>query len=161
MKKQFFDTEFNEDGRTIELISFGMVSEDGREFYACNSDADLDRVNPWVRENVLPKLPSRNTSLWMPRNEIATALCAFVSGPEDPEFWAYYADYDWVVLCQMFGTMMQLPPRFPKYCMDLKQLSVSVGSPQHPPDPEEEHNALADARWNRDLYAFLMTHKAR
>src|SRR5580698_6166306 len=26
---------------------------------------------------------------------------------------------------------------------------------KHPLDPKDEHNALADARWNRDLYAFL------
>jgi hypothetical protein len=38
-------------------------------------------------------------------------------------------------------------------------LSVDVGSPKHPADPEGEHNALVDARWNRDLYAFLMSKK--
>ncbi len=39
-----------------------------------------------------------------------------------PEFWAYYADYDWVVLCQLFGTMMDLPAHWPMFCMDIKQL---------------------------------------
>ena len=73
-----------------------------------------------------------------------------------PELWGYYADYDWVALCQLYGTMMDLPEGWPKFCLDLKQLSVDVGSPQHPPDPEGEHNALVDARWNRDLYGFLI-----
>jgi hypothetical protein len=31
----------------------------------------------------------------------------------------------------------------------------------HPAQAEGEHNALADARWNRDLYAFLMDRRAR
>ena len=29
----FFDTEFYENGKTIELISIGIVAEDGSEFY--------------------------------------------------------------------------------------------------------------------------------
>ncbi len=51
--------------------------------------------------------------------------------------------------------MMDLPEGWPKFCRDLKQLSVDLGSPKHPPDPEGEHDALIDARWNRDLYNFL------
>lgn len=31
--KYFFDIEFLEDGRTIELISIGIVAEDGSEYY--------------------------------------------------------------------------------------------------------------------------------
>lgn len=36
-------------------------------------------------------------------------------------FWAYFADYDWVVFCWLFGTMMDLPNGMPRYCRDLKQ----------------------------------------
>ena len=32
--RYFIDTEFMEDGHTIELISIGICCEDGREFYA-------------------------------------------------------------------------------------------------------------------------------
>ena len=85
----------------------------------------------------------------------------FVIVDPKPELWAYYADYDWVVLCQLFGTMMDLPKGWPMFCRDLKHLSVDVGSPKHPADPEGEHNALVDARWNRDLYAFLMAERHR
>lgn len=76
--------------------------------------------------------------------------------PEQREFWAYYADYDWVALCQLFGTMVQLPKGFPQFCMDLKQLSVMKGSPRHSVQDGDLHHALADARWNAELYAFLM-----
>lgn len=36
-------------------------------------------------------------------------------------FYGYYADYDWVVFCWLFGRMIDLPKGFPKYCRDLKQ----------------------------------------
>lgn len=39
--KYFFDTEFIEDGRTIDLVSIGIVCEDGREYYAVSAEADL------------------------------------------------------------------------------------------------------------------------
>ncbi len=43
------------------------------------------------------------------------------------------------------------------YCMDLKQMMVERGLDEKwkqgvCPDPENEHNALADARWNYELY---------
>ena len=159
--KFYLDTEFYEDGRTIDLISIGVVCEDGREFYAVNRDADLSRVSRWVRENVLPSLPPDSDPAWKPRAAIAYEMESFVtrqlSTNDKPEFYGYYADYDWVVVCQMFGTMMDLPKSFPMFCMDLKQLSVSLGNPQHPPDPVGEHNTLIDARWNRDLHRVLCT----
>jgi hypothetical protein len=158
--KYFLDTEFYEDGSTIDLISIGVVAEDGREFYACSTDAQLHRVSPWVREHVLPQLPPYSADSWRSRPWIATNLRGFLEeGGGKPEIWGYYADYDWVVVCQLYGTMMGLPKTFPMFCRDLKQLSVDVGSPEHPPQPTGEHNALADARWNRDLYTFLMGKK--
>jgi hypothetical protein len=57
-------------------------------------------------------------------------------------------------LCQLFGRMIDLPKGLPMFCMDLKQLSVMVGSPKHPEMNGHEHSALDDARWNRDLYNF-------
>jgi hypothetical protein len=155
--RYFLDTEFYEDGKTIDLISIGLVCEDGREFYAVSQDAELHRVSDWVRSNVLPSLPKYGDPAWMPRTMIADNIVAFCD--PRPEVWAYYADYDWVVLCQLFGTIMNLPKEWPKFCRDLKQLSCDVGSPKHPKDPDGEHNALVDARWNRDLYTHLMAIK--
>jgi hypothetical protein len=59
----WYDTEFIEDGRTIELISIGIVAGDGREYYAVNSDAPWDRIkdNDWLVRNVLPSLSMTNT----------------------------------------------------------------------------------------------------
>ena len=65
----FFDTEFVEDGRTIDLISIGMVREDGTELYQINSDENvMERavVDPWLTVHVAPHLPltiNRNSAL--------------------------------------------------------------------------------------------------
>lgn len=83
---------------------------------------------------------------------------------ERPEFYGYYADYDWVVFCQLFGRMIDLPNGFPMYCRDLKQLMDEAGMTSDEkdalcPDPKDAHNALADARWNRDFHATLLEFK--
>jgi len=153
--RYFFDTEFIEDGSTIDLISIGIVRDDGKELYCCNRDAKLHLASDWVRENVLPLLPSYKSWEWRSRSAIANCVRNFVLADQPIEFWAYYADYDWVALCQLFGTMMALPHFFPKFCMDLKQLSVMRGSPQHPPQASGAHNALEDARYNKTLFEFL------
>ena len=56
--RYFYDCEFIEDGRTIDLVSIGVVDEHGREFYAVSTEFDASRAIPWVRRNVLDKLPS-------------------------------------------------------------------------------------------------------
>lgn len=160
----FIDTEFYEDGETIDLISIGAVRSDGPAFYAVNSDAKLHRVSPWVREHVLSLLPAYSDKAWMPRAMIAARFSEFMGAsyfeprrPAVSEVYGYYSDYDWVVICQMYGTMMDLPNHFPRCCLDLKQLSWLLGNPKHPPDPPGAHNALVDARWNKELFEHLRT----
>lgn len=116
-----------------------------------------------------------------------------------PEFYAYYADYDWVLFCSLFGRMIDLPKGFPMYCIDLKQtldekaaainqlaytkmlvsgtnwevkgemsrevmdideysldqkIALLKTQPDYPKQANE-HNAIADAKWNYELYKFL------
>lgn len=147
----WFDTEFYENGRTIELISIGVVAEDGRTYYAETPGAiELANKTEWLRKNVLPSLSGVTRS----RDLIAHELIAFM-GPR-PEIWAYYADYDWVALCQLFGTMMKLPVGWPMYCRDVKQLCDSLGNPTLPQNiGGVEHNALEDALWAKKAWEFL------
>lgn len=137
----FFDTEFIEDGKTIELLSIGMVREDGASYYAEPAETDRSRASEWVRDNVLPEL----TGPVYPKADIARQIVGFV-GP-DPEFWAWYADYDWVALCQLYGTMMDLPDPFPMYCRDFKQWTDENGKPEMDQRRGAVHNALDDALW--------------
>lgn len=155
--RYFLDTEFMEAGHLfpITLLSIGIVAEDGREFYAVNSEADRTIANDWVKENVFPHL---GTEAMMRHVDIGHAVAAFV-GTDKPEFWGYYADYDWVVFAQLFGKMVDLPKGWPMYCNDIKQLVVSVGDPELPKQGKGEHNALADARWNMVAFEFLQARK--
>jgi hypothetical protein len=177
--KYFLDFEFIEDGKTIDPISVGIVAEDGREYYAVFRE--FDRVaffkSPWLVKNVAPSLPLTKlddrlpmsyanydelytNKNWKHRDEIRLDILEFVNPSEygKPEFWGYYADYDWVTLCQLYGKMIDLPYGWPMYCNDLKQLAVSLGNPKFP-KPEGEHNALNDARWNMSVYQQLMDRK--
>jgi len=226
---------------TIDLISIGIVAEDGREYYAISKDFNLKEawsrfelkddydVNGdlvknikkvyWLRENVLKpiyyeligkdinfhdydkfftyksfkKLIKKHGKT---NKQIAEEIKLFVVGDYNhsdlagksfyqavsaknnpPKFYAYYADYDWVGFCWLFGLMMDLPKGFPMYCNDLKQLmdekinifceseikstsfelALKRLKEKHSdyPKQENEHNALADARWNKKLHGFL------
>jgi hypothetical protein len=257
----FLDTEFHEYHKqqkvcgipigksipTIDLISIGIVSEDGREYYAISKDFNLvdawmsmqenNDVDSkyWLRHNVLmpilneltnkgiadtkydydsiqnyPDIKQLNALLHFygkPKKQIAEEIKQFVLykapigeddwcncdcaakcpngkvGSElrctkteleikDIAFYAYYADYDWVVFAQLFDKLINLPKGFPFYCKDLKQtldmtsLKVTEFSrlhgdqlKNHPNYPKQinGHNALDDAKWNLELYNFLNT----
>lgn len=153
--KVFFDTEFYEHGNAsigkncIQLISLGAVREDGEEFYAENAAFDWTRVpySHWLQRNVRTKL----TGEAFDPAFITYEFLKFV-GPL-PEFWAYYADYDWVVLCGLYGRMVDLPHDWPMYCNDLKQLT---GKYPLPLQSGGQHNALADAKWNKYAYDYFV-----
>lgn len=114
--RYWFDTEFIENGKTIDLISIGVVAEDGRTYYAINRSCDFSKASKWVKENVLVHLPPKNpiptevsprvweeSQAWKWRSQIAEDLKQFFKPYEEVELWAYYADYDYIALMQTFG----------------------------------------------------------
>ena len=169
----FLDTEFIEDGHTIELISLALVNEEDEFIYLINKQCDLSRANDWVKENVIPQLrvmphplhrraPAYDELFGSP-TAIRDAVIRFVRRhPEPYSFWGYYSDYDWVVFCQLFGKMIDLPKGFPMYCHDLKQEMDRLGVDKNVvPQLEPQHNALADARWVRDMWLHLRDMEVR
>ena len=171
--KFFFDTEFIEDGKTIDLVSIGIVAEDGREYYAISKEFNASNADDWVKANVLAHLPKVEAVIssmpegirgihakniyppeYKTRSQIRNDVLTF-AGQDNPEFWAYYADYDWVVLCQLFGRMVDLPDGWPYYCRDLKQLIDSIDKTELP-ECKDKHHALADARWVKQVYESLV-----
>ena len=234
--RYFIDTEFIEGfhkplfGKRrhfIDLISIGIVAEDGREYYAISNEFNTKDADDWVKNNVIGKLPERavdfydsprmrmESLLWKSNKVIANEVKEFIystSQINDPksisnweqvknklpiEFYGYYADYDWVLFCSLFGRMIDLPKGFPMYCRDLKQMfderalkmtsgeATQIEYPsvthdvfeflekttngsykidvlkKHEEYPKQlnEHNALDDARWSRDLYNFIVNLK--
>lgn len=218
----YFDTEFIEGfhkplfGRRrhfIDLISIGIVAENGREYYAISSEFKVRDADDWVRQNVLCPMVTnylRNYVIggakmnhpllseeyvhdldksirWIQNTigkstkQIAAEIQCFTAGhdfhkfyngypatsetqqlldlmhrKDPPIFYAYYADYDWVLFCSLFGRMIDLPKGYPMYCRDLKQMLDELGLDDFWKDQNvptsNEHNALDDARWNKRLY---------
>lgn len=148
----FLDFEFIENGPTEPLIpiSVGMIREDGEEYYAEFQGVEWHKANEWVKDNVRPYL----TGPLKRKHTIVREIIEFVG--EKPEFWAYFADYDWVLLCQLYGTMMAKPADWPFYCLDIKQLMWHLG--MHKNDLRvytadlRPHHALSDAIWNRRAF---------
>lgn len=173
----FFDTEFIEKPNTIQLISIGIVDKNGREFYSVSSDYNYDDANPRVQEHVIKPMYEKyleehsavnfnainkymnpvpeemhnfHRKIGKSNKDIAKDVLNFV-GDDYPEFWAYFGAYDWVVFCWLFGPMVDLPDHFQMYCHDIKQL-MDMYKLDKLPYPENEHNALADAKWTKDQF---------
>lgn len=199
-QRSFLGIKIGETKPTIDLISIGIVAEDGREYYAISKDFNLkeawNRFDKkivqvdygfntkseikkiyWLRENVLYPIfvelfKKENQYTWdsdygnignfmhhMERSgkgysifekliyrygksnsEIANGIQSFIylenidfggqfilgnfipNKYPEPEFYADYCSYDWVVFCWLFGKMINLPPAFPMYCNDIQQL---------------------------------------
>lgn len=166
----FIDTEFDQEdlSREVELISLALVAENGSEFYAINKEYDQNRASPWLKEHVLPVLWSVNDygmgpgddisfgGIFCTRDEMRAHAAEFLVRDPEPVFWGYYADYDWYLFTRLWG-FMNMPEEFPKLCMELRQWEMHLGCPQFGrPEPlTPEHNALADARWNKQLYEYI------
>jgi hypothetical protein len=188
--RYFIDTEFIENGRTIDLISVAICAEDGREYYAQRDRAPFKDAGDFVARNVLPHLEHfdlgkrerscRRGEGVVIRGVKYTAMCCGPNGfatsppcpwraPRDlmddilafcdparhgpPEFWGYYAAYDWVALCQLFGTMDDLPRGWPMYCHDYRAWLDEHALEHIKQPPDSPHHALSDARWVRDSFA--------
>ncbi len=156
--RYFFDTEFIDRGSHVDLISIGIVCEDGRRYYAVKAGWDQLPLSAWLQQNVVPKLPWQGELSRYIRTpeQMAADLRRFVIGTY-PEFWAAFAAYDWFLLCSLFGGMLQAPAHWPKNCNDTAQVVRQLGGKPQPwpvADPQLEHNALYDAfdtqkKWRR------------
>jgi hypothetical protein len=188
--RYFLDCEFIEDGKTIDLISIGIVAEDGRTLYYGNKECDFRKASDWVVANVLKPLgfmssyfPPDHESFWKSRQYIKEQLLFFFAGGDvnldadqvvDAEnyktvqVWGEWCSYDWVALCQLFGTMMDLPAGFPMRCRDVVQyceddLGLSTDDWPESLETEGNHNALMGARtvkaryeWCEEAYRYVM-----
>lgn len=180
-----YDCEFSTTNPVIDLVSIALVADDGREYYAivkgCNFDALLD--NDWLMANVVPTLPLTlghdgvgRILAWdpdlpdfdkvKPREQISREIEDFVLDVEHRdrtgmlphvELWANYAAYDHVALCQLFGSMIDLPEGFPMWTHDIQQEAERLGlSDKDLPQQESgQHNALADAHHNQTVRRWL------
>jgi len=160
MRRFFYDTEFIEYPSTIDLISIGIVGENGNEYYGVNADCNFSKASTWVKENVITKLPPKSAASWKPKGVlIDNVLDVLQPRNKDPlALWGYYSAYDHVVLCWLFGPMVDLPKGMPHFTRDLKQLAYHLGVDKLPAKPKKAHDALEDARWNALTFKALQSH---
>lgn len=147
--KYFYDLEFRENGMTIDLISIGIVAEDGREYYAINKDADWTKIyaDDWLMKNVVPSLPHPRDAAWKHKAEIAMEVEQFLYFDRKPEMWGWYSAYDHVALCQLWGRMIDLPGWMPMFTHDLRAVVSKESYFKLPKQADDTvHNALEDAR---------------
>lgn len=172
--RAYYDCEFLENGKTIELISIGIVRADGKEYYAVNAEMPWVQVtqHDWLSENVVPHLPTiygdyqlnhLDPSV-MPRNVISAGVEAFLLEAFEVdgtlELWSWYSAYDHVALCQLWGPMIDRPSFVPMYTNDIQQEFQRFGNPAVPghltqDDMPNAHNALADAKYHKRLHEFI------
>lgn len=130
----FIDGEWNSYGG--DLISLALVAEDGRTFYEV---LNCENPDPWVAENVMPKLDKDSIPLVIFHLELAKYLMQFDSvhviadWPEDIMWFCK-------VLVIGPGTRLDTPP------LTMEVLRVDTVS-------RNPHNALADAMALRDWCA--------
>ena len=182
----FYDCEFVERGRElpIQLVSIGMVREDGHEMYLINEECLSNVVkHPWLSVNVVPELPiafddpyifqwSKDHEDYpnvMAMDAIPLAIHDFLTvGLElDPaELWAWYGAYDHVMTAQLFGRMIDLPQGFPMHTNDLKQEADRIAQynelANNLPELEAtggygEHHPLHDAREVAYRFGYLQS----
>lgn len=96
----FVDTEFT-DLLHCDLLSIGLVTEDGAEFYAERSDADLGLCSDFARVAVLPQLGqdpavacteeelARRLNVWLEQFKPRAPLVVSVDHPTDWELFTY------------------------------------------------------------------------
>ena len=160
--RYYIDSEFVDDGKAIDLISIGIVAEDGRTYYAQSAEFLKDgKPTLWIWENVIPHLDNH----WLERARIKEEIVTFLD-PEKygkPELIGWCSGYDFVVFCQLFGTMMDLPAGYPHYIKDLQFIldKFDISDDQLPADENEglAHNALVDARYIGQLWDYTQHHE--
>jgi len=149
--RYWIDTEFIERPFAIDLISIGLVAEDGREFYAESREVDWSKASRWTLRTVRPQLDADGMSL----ENIGYAIRRFIDKDEQPVFWGYFPAYDWIAFTGLFGGLADLPFHYPQLCLDIKQWAIELGDAELPQQVGPRHHALADARWTRTAWTYL------
>ncbi len=174
----FIDLEFIERGAAhpIDLISIGIVAEDGREYYAVNKGCKFWTASHWVWENVLrpmgvQKGPGEENVMipidpliWKSREQIAIDILNFTSGVNEVKFIGEYCATDWVVFYQLWGALVHKPDNFPWRCRDVvhfleDELGLSQDDWPESLETDGNHNALLGAKTVKARWEWCMEEK--
>ena len=155
--KLFLDCEFTQLNQGTKLISLGMVSESGDEFYVELTDTyQIEDCSDFVIQYVLPQL---NPHLYgMSLVEAQAALRVFLGSIEGRlEICSDAPDWDWDFFCQLAYVDHKWPSHVENRPTNLIHLfrhfeGDDIGDIAL---PELPHHALLDARLLAELYQRL------
>lgn len=136
MSLLFFDTEFTGLRKDTTLISLGIVSEDGKKFYAEFTDYDEKQCDDWIKNNVINNLHlggmgdgisdiDEEPSGIMVRgnkNYVEKELKEWLSQFDSIHFVSDECHYDFVLLIDLITggkTALDLPDNISKTCYDI------------------------------------------
>lgn len=109
----------------IDLISIGVVAENGKEFFAANDDFHSRYITKSMESEILGNLPTRDGHSWISLDKIASSLVEFMmyhSAHQDVQL-VFEHPLDYAAFCSLMGTTQnpKWPIWLPKYYMDLRQ----------------------------------------
>jgi hypothetical protein len=152
----FFDTEFSDLGIDPRLVSIGLISEDGREFYAELSDTYVPKdCSPFTQEGVLPLLQGGDALMTM--DKLTLRLGSWLESFEQPiKLSTDSLSWDWPWIQELFYLPGTWPANLDGKPALLHELIESPFSEQlvehvfenHVPKLRR-HHALDDAKANR------------
>ena len=131
--KLFFDMEFTGLRKNTTPISIGIVSEDGKKFYAEFTDYDEIQCDDWIKENVTSEL-LHDTEKWYEgiadrqihgiKKIISYGLKDWLQQFDGIQFVSDVCHYDFVLLIDLLtngGTALDLPDNISAVCHDINQ----------------------------------------
>lgn len=141
----FLDTEFADwDDPNTDLISIGMVAEDGREFYAECIEFDRRKCTNFVNLEVLPLLGVEGV-VQLDYKGLKAAVLDWLATIPEPEIAVDY-DGDWQLLARLLGQDMPASLTVSNIWKSLDKEKLREYYLLHDAVP---HHALQDARANR------------
>lgn len=156
MKLIFFDTEFTGLSINPRLISVGLVSEDGREFYAELSDTyQASQCDQFVQEAVLPRLQGGDVLITLP--ELALRLGNWMEGFDEPIKLATDSlSWDWPWINKIFCEPYTWPENLNDKPVILSQSDdFNLAVENAFAGGLRRHNALDDAKANRLGWVYM------
>lgn len=133
----YFDTEFTDLSKSGQLISIGLIAEDGRTFYGEVTDFDRNRCSDFVKENIIPKLWYKSKTIngtlldpyqmkkLMPEYHFAThaeigeKLKLWLDDFDKVQLVSDICYFDMIHFVDLFGTSEDLPKNVSLSCHDI------------------------------------------
>lgn len=161
----FLDTEFTRLpwDKGSNLISVGLVKENGETYYACLDNFELEGFSDVVRDRIIPLLPNRLE--WKKPEVIKNEILEFIED-KPSQFWSIFPDEKWLIkiglpqekvksiLDEFADYDLQLikkllgndyPEDWPQRGSNLNQIFAEVKEKGLLPKNKNKHDALSDA----------------